>query len=354
MAYLNSLAGEMALWAERSLCKERDSCCESASGEFDTVFIGGGTPSLLSVQDLEFLFRSIRENFSLAEEAEISMECNPGTLTSEKIRCCRQGGINRISLGLQSALDTELARLGRIHRWEDFYRSFCLVREAGFENINVDIMSAIPGQTISSWEETLDRVLALRPRHISAYSLILEEGTPFHEKYGDTPPVDEESDRLMYERTGEMLAAAGYRRYEISNYALPGGECRHNLKYWRRHPYLGVGLGAASFLAGRRFSNERDMVRYQEKISAGILPVAESEEITEEMARQEFMFLGLRCMEGVSCRAFQKEFGLPLASCFGEAVDTCVRQGLLAREDDRIFLTSRGIDVSNRVFAMFL
>ncbi len=333
----------MRLWADR------------LSGfEIDTVFIGGGTPSLLTEGETGILMESIEKYFSPVHGAEITIECNPGTLTEGRLRLFRREGINRLSLGLQSASDQELARLGRIHRYRDFEQCYTLALEAGFDNINVDIMSAIPGQTLDSCEETLQKVLARKPRHISSYSLIIEEGTPFYEKYAHEPPVDEETDRLMYERTGELLSAAGYRRYEISNYALPGGECRHNLKYWRRQPYLGVGLGASSFLRGERFSNEREMERYREKIFLGEPPVAETEKITEKMARQEFMYLGLRCMEGVSCREFQREFGMSLERCFGGALDANIQRGLLRREGDRVSLTPRGIDVSNRVFADFI
>lgn len=342
-AYTEALVREMESWRERM-----------SGRRFDTVFLGGGTPSALAIPETERIFEGIKRCFSLTEDAEITVECNPGTVSAEKLRLYREAGVNRLSLGLQSSVAEELKILGRIHSFEDFLHSYEMAREAGFSNINVDVMSAVPRQTAESYEETLRRVTALSPEHISSYSLIIEEGTPFFEEYGENPPVDEETDRLMYERTKEILAAAGYERYEISNYARPGRECRHNLKYWRRGEYLGLGLGAASFLGHSRFSNERDFSAYLAKTEAGELPVAEMEELSPEARRSEFMYLGLRCMSGVSRTEFADCFGVSMEDCFGEAIRRCAGDGLLEEEGGRVRLTERGIDVSNRVFAEFI
>lgn len=342
-AYTEALVREMESWRERM-----------SGRRFDTAFLGGGTPSALTIPETEQIFEGIRRCFSLTEDAEITVECNPGTVSAEKLRLYREAGVNRLSLGLQSSVAEELKILGRIHSFEDFLHSYEMAREAGFSNINVDVMSAVPRQTAESYEATLRRVTALSPEHISSYSLIIEEGTPFFEEYGENPPVDEETDRLMYERTKEILAAAGYERYEISNYARPGRECRHNLRYWRRGEYLGLGLGAASFLGHSRFSNERDFSAYLAKTEAGELPVAETEELSPEARHSEFMYLGLRCMSGVSRTEFADCFGVSMEDCFGEAIRRCVGDGLLEEEGGRVRLTERGIDVSNRVFAEFI
>lgn len=343
--YCHMLRKELALWAEDERIRDRD---------VDTVFFGGGTPSLLELEEISAVMETIRRNFSLTSDVEISLECNPGTVSREKFTAYRRLGINRLSIGMQSMVDEELEVLGRIHRAEDFTNAFQMAREAGFDNINVDIMSAIPGQTIESYRYTLSEILTLNPEHISSYSLVLEEGTPFYEKYQDEPPVDEKTDRMMYELTEQMLSAGGYKRYEISNYARPGRECRHNLKYWHRDEYVGVGLGAASFLSEQRLSNYREMAAYGTCIAEKQLPVEETEKLTKQDAMAEFMYLGLRCMEGVSERAFAAEFDLTLSEVYGDVIARYMELGLLDKKGNRLSLTKRGIDVSNIVFADFI
>lgn len=343
MEYVRALAEEMALWAGRF-----------PGFRAGTVFVGGGTPSVLEPPEMDVVFRGIQDCFSPVPGAEFTVECNPGTVTEEKLRFMRAAGVNRLSFGLQSTVDEELAALGRIHSFRDFVDNYEKSIKCGFNNISIDLMSAIPGQTLASYEAGLERVLQLSPNHLSAYSLIVEEGTPFYDQYKDNPPVDEETDRAMYQRTGELLSAAGYGRYEISNYARSGCECRHNLKYWRREAYLGVGLGAASFLSHKRFRNEAEWLLYRDRIRAGEVPVGETESLTRADEKAEFMFLGLRCMNGISVADFEREFGERFEECYGREVGRLVRQGLLQREGERISLTARGIDVSNRVFADFV
>lgn len=341
--YASFLVKEMTLWKETV-----------SAYDVDTIFIGGGTPSLLPVKQMQIILGALADTFSLSALEEFSIECNPGTVTEDKLRLYREMGINRISFGMQSAQDDELASLGRIHTFDDFLQSYGMAGKQGFDNINIDLMSAIPGQTVSSYEDTLQKVLALEPTHISSYSLIIEEGTPFYELYADNPPIDEDTDRRMYELTEEYLDKAGFFRYEISNYAKNGFACKHNIKYWQRKPYLGLGLGASSFMEETRFSNEIDFETYCNKIAAKKMPVLESDKLTVADAKAEFMYLGLRMMEGVSEVAFEKMFSERLEDCYGEEIAKCERQGLLAREDDRVFLTKRGIDVSNRVFEEFI
>ena len=359
----------------------------------ETLFIGGGTPSLMTPKDLVRLMEAIRRNFHVTSDAELTMEANPGTLTPEFLETMVRCGINRLSLGLQSADDRELKLLGRIHTFEQFCESFRLARAAGLENINVDLMSALPGQTLSSWQHTLEAVLALEPEHISAYSLIIEEGTPFYEIYGDgggSPPLpDEDTERQMYAWTKTALEARGYGRYEISNYARPGRECRHNIGYWRRKNYLGLGLGAASLMDGRRFTNTRDMEKYmtaydpqaptatfmcsgtaqlEEYMSAddsqaaknAVIPpgsVYEDEQIlTTAEQMEEFMFLGLRLMEGVCDTDFRSSFGVSMLDIYGEVIQKHCGEGLLyyIEEKGKLGLTEHGIDVSNYVLSDFL
>ena len=305
---------------------------------------------------MDLVFQGIQDCFCLNELKEFTIECNPGTVTEEKLRLYRQAGVNRISFGMQSAVDCELKALGRIHTFHEFELSYELARSIGFDNINVDVMFAIPGQTKESYEYTLSAVAEREPEHISSYSLIVEEGTPFFEKYADNPPVDDDTDRFMYERTKEFLAENGYERYEISNYAQKGKECQHNLKYWRREDYLGLGLGAASFMNHERFSNVRSMKQYIDRITEQSFPVDEAsiEKLSTADERAEFMFLGLRCMKGVSMEDFKRCFGEEMMVCYKEEITSCIEQGLLEREGYRLRLTPRGIDVSNRVFSLFL
>ncbi|MCH5252656.1 MAG: oxygen-independent coproporphyrinogen III oxidase [Lachnospiraceae bacterium] len=341
--YAKLLAGEMALWQER------------LSGfQIDTIFIGGGTPSLLDENDMEVILKGLHNYFSLKNLQEFTIECNPGTVSPEKFSLYKQWGVNRISIGMQSAIDDELSLLGRIHTFDTFLKSYEQARKAGFHNINIDIMSAIPSQTRNSYQKTLQEVIFLNPEHISSYSLIVEEGTPFYTLYGDEPPVEEETDRLMYEDTGRFLKKAGYHRYEISNYAREGKECLHNLKYWKRENYLGLGLGASSFMDHSRFSNVRDYNAYRETIKEGEFPEGERERLSEQDEMAEFMFLGLRCMEGVSVADFSECFGTKIETVYEKAIGDSIKEGLLKRRGDRIFLTERGIDVSNRVFERFL
>ena len=320
-----------------------------------TVFVGGGTPSILKGEWMEELFSVLRENFSLEPDAEISMEANPGTVTKEKLFSYRRAGINRLSFGLQSAKERELSALGRIHSFEDFLESFRAARECGFENINVDLMSALPGQTADSWMETLKRTAELSPEHISAYSLIVEEGTPFYEAYGSEAGrkllPDEETEREMYHRTKAFLRECGYERYEISNYAKPGFACLHNIGYWTGVPYLGLGLGAASYLNGKRFSGHADMETYL----ASAAGTYENEvQLTKKDMEEEFFFLGLRLTKGVSLAEFKERFGEDAAAVYPGVMERFVKEGAANLSDGRFFLTDYGMDVSNYVMAEFL
>ena len=330
--YVAMLLKEIDQYA--SLLKERKT---------DTIFFGGGTPSILDGNVIFMIMEKIRRLGEISEDAEISIEANPGTVTEEKLQWWKKAGINRISFGLQSADNEELKKLGRIHTWEAFVENYQLARKCGFENINVDLMSALPGQTVESWKETMEKVTALNPEHISAYSLIIEEGTPFFEAYGEHPELlpTEEDERAMYYETKTFLAFKGYERYEISNYAKPGYECRHNLSYWERVDYLGLGLGAASLLGNVRKSNQTQLAEYLKGNFEG-----EEEILSEISAMEEYFFLGLRKMQGVDITPYEEQYKV--------VVDKLMQEGLLERQGNRICLTELGIDVSNYVMSEFL
>lgn len=332
-----------------------------------TIFLGGGTPSILEGDDSARIFRALQENFDISDDAEITMEVNPGTVTEEKATSWRKSGVNRLSIGLQSADDRELKMLGRIHTYREFLDTWKIVREAGFENVNVDLISAIPGQNLRSWSETLRKAADLGPEHISAYSLIVEDGTPFYERYGDgsgededkgnhLPPLpDEDTEREIYKATEKILAEYGYHRYEISNYAKTGYECRHNLGYWERKEYLGLGLGASSLLSECRFHNTADMGKYLRLYeNAGTDICEDIEHLSVEDQMEEFMFLGLRKTVGISVDDFRKAFGKEIREVYGEQMRKLEEQRLIEYSGNRVRLTERGTDISNYVFSEFM
>lgn len=308
-----------------------------------TVFFGGGTPSILPGEEIARILDRLRELGEIAEDAEISIEANPGTVTEDKLLYWKRAGVNRISFGLQSADNEELKHLGRIHTWEEFEENYRLARSCGFTNINVDLMSALPGQTIETWKNTMEKVTGLNPEHISAYSLIIEEGTPFYEDYANHPELlpSEEEERVMYYETKAVFADKGYERYEISNYAKPGYECRHNLSYWERMDYLGLGLGAASLLGNVRKSNQIELSEYLKGNFDG-----EQEELDEVNAMEEYFFLGLRKMKGVDWTPYKEQYQ--------KTIEKLMAEKLIELDGDYIRLTELGIDVSNYVLAEFL
>lgn len=320
--------------------------------EVSSIFVGGGTPSALSPSLMGDIFEKIHKSFSVAPDAEITIEANPGTLSKEKLFLYRNVGINRLSLGLQSPEAAELKSLGRIHTYEEFLESFSLAREAGFQNINVDLMCALPDQTYEGWVRNLRKVAALHPEHISAYSLIIEEGTPFAKRKLNLP--DEDTEYRMYEDTAGILAEYGYEQYEISNYAKKDLACQHNVGYWTRKEYLGLGLGAASLWGNQRFSNTSDFSLYLNNSGFPEKIRGDRETLSLEAEMSEFMFLGLRMTKGVSKAEFLECFGVPIESVYGNVLDKYKSVGLLEEKEGRIFLTRAGIHVSNGVMAEFL
>ena len=360
-AYIEALCAEIAGYGHAA-----------ENREITSVFIGGGTPSILSCNEFKKIADTLYDTFEISDKSEFTIECNPGTVTAEKLYTYKENGINRISFGLQSTDDKDLSILGRVHTYTDFEESYELARSTGFHNINIDLMSAIPGQDIERWKTNLERVISLEPEHISAYSLIIEEGTPFYDIYGENGEIpknmpllpDEDTERKMYYLTKEILHKAGYERYEISNYSKKGYECRHNCGYWKGTEYLGFGLGAASLFDGYRFSNLTDIKEYVNipvlhngKTGTDYKAFADKSTFHKLTARdriEEFMFLGLRMTEGVSTGEFKARFGRNIADVYGDILLKHRRNGLLDVTDDNIKFTERGIDLSNMILSDFL
>jgi oxygen-independent coproporphyrinogen-3 oxidase len=333
----------------------------------DSVFIGGGTPSILDENLILEIMNTLKMNCHMETDAEITIECNPETVTKEKLLTYMKAGINRISFGLQSANDKELKSIGRIHTYAQFVESYKLARECGFKNINIDLMSALPKQNTADYLETLQKVKALKPEHISAYSLIVEDGTKLKkrveqaEKNGYKILPEEKEERNMYYATQSELKKEGYNRYEISNYAKSGFECRHNIGYWQRKEYLGFGIGAASLYKEERYNNKSDINFYIKQLlktdnsEDTIKEIEESrQKLSEEEQMEEFMFLGLRMMKGISVKTFYEKFDKSYEDVYGKVSDKLLAQGLLEKEKDCIYLTERGIDISNYVMSEFL
>lgn len=335
-----------------ALLKEIRAAEHTEDYEIVSVFIGGGTPSALKAEAIASIMRTLQEKFFFCEDAEVTIEANPGTVDLEKLTIYRNVGINRLSLGLQSTDAEELKLLGRIHSYEEFLKSYEWAREAGFSNINIDLMFAIPGQTGEAWRQHLYQVAELNPEHISAYSLIIEEGTPFAEQNLDLP--DEDTEYQMYEDTAEILERYGYRQYEISNYAKQGYLCRHNAGYWQRLEYLGFGLGASSLYGGMRFSNTHQMQEYltdsgkPEQIRKDVTVLSRNEQI------EEFMFLGLRMTEGISEKKFEENFDVRLMDIYGDILQKYEETGFMEHIETKWRLTRKGIHVSNHILADFL
>lgn len=346
----------------------------------NTIYIGGGTPSWLDENKMLRILDTIYTSFQVSRDAEISMECNPGTLTQSKLSMYRRAGINRLSIGLQSADDEELKILGRIHTFSQFLKTYEMARETGYSNINVDLISGIPYQTVDKFYKTLQKVVRLKPNHISAYTLIVEKGTPFYEKYKfdavkqeagmptDILPNEDEVYRI-YKLTQQYLKETGYKQYEISNFAQPGYECQHNIGYWTRKDYLGLGLGAASLVDNVRYSNTTDLYAYMENVENIKLYRFEQENgasevgtnlhaavdvVTRKAQMEEYMFLGLRLTDGITRKDFLQTFGIPIEGVYKDVLERMKKENLLYVGEGRICLTDRGMDLGNYVMSQFL
>lgn len=323
--------------------------------EINTIFIGGGTPSVLEANELECLLKEVAK-LNMAKDIEYSMECNPGNLTEEKLEVMKKYGVNRISMGLQAKQDNLLRGLGRIHNYKTFKENFLLAKKVGFNNINVDLMFGLPNQSLNEWEETLREIISLEPAHISAYSLIIEEGTAFYNLYENDKlklPTEEE-ERKMYHLAKKILEENGFNQYEISNYAKEGKECRHNLAYWNMDNWIGVGSAAASYINGKRIKNISSVEEYINSIKDKGEAVEEIINNSKNDNMEEFMFMGLRKINGIDENEFKNRFSMNINDVYGEILNKYIGEGLLIRESGRSFLSEKGIEISNVIMADFL
>ena len=328
-----------------------------AGENVDTIYFGGGTPSLLAPEQLERLLASLYDNFKIAAGAEITLEINPGSATPEKLRSFRTLGINRASFGAQTFDDAELAKLGRSHNTADALRTFADLREAAFANVSFDLIAGLPGQTLSGWQQNIKQALALAPEHLSFYLLEVHSGTPLaeHIRRGIQPQPDEDLAGVMYEWMLEQATAAGYEHYEISNLCRRGFHSRHNVKYWIAAPYYGFGCSAHSYDGDRRrWSNHRDVWKYLEMIESGASPVVEEQRLSPTDVRAEAVFLGMRLMDGVDLRRYRESFGVDLRDEHADDLDRFCKAGLVELDGDLIRLTRTGALLSNEVFAAFV
>jgi oxygen-independent coproporphyrinogen-3 oxidase len=321
-----------------------------------TLYFGGGTPSQLNAGEFTALLDSIRQAFPLTPDFEFSVECNPGTLSTEKLAAMRQCGVTRVSLGVQSFSDRSLGILGRIHTAEEAREAYSLLRRAGFDNLNVDLIFGLPQQTLEDWKRDLRDALGLAPEHLSLYGLIIEPATEFGRlrDLGQLAVADEDLSAEMYEAAMDLTEAAGLRQYEISNFAVPGRECRHNLIYWRNEDYLGFGVSAASSQAGVRWTNTRDRGKYVAQAAAGSLERCAEEKLDAREALGEEMMLRLRLNEGAPFEALRERYGCDISQLFGDEIASLVQAGLLTRTDERLQLTRRGRLLASEVCVKFL
>lgn len=321
-----------------------------------TIYMGGGTPSLLPIGLLAKILQAIADVFGDAADREFTVECNPGTVDAAKLRALRAGGVNRLSFGVQTFDDTLLKKIGRIHTGAQAREAMALARTAGFQNVSMDLIYGLPGESLAELERDLEAMVALEPEHISIYGLQLEEGTAFAkmQEMGRLMLPDDDTVERMYDTMTAFLSAHGYARYEISNFAKPGFESRHNLSYWQDVPYLGVGAAAHSYLEGQRYENVREIPAYIEGIRTGKGVRRQEETMTREIAMEEFAFLALRTARGIDRARFERRFGVPLEAVYADAIAKLKRQGLLEADEAGVHLTPLGMKYGNMAFEEFL
>lgn len=345
--YLAALEQEMGLYSRRLTLEEK---------QVASVYIGGGTPTCLPAAALSAVLDRCRTCFQFAPQAEITVEANPGTVDRAKLAALRKAGVNRLSLGVQACREDLLRLLGRVHDFGQAVEAVHLARQAGFQNLNLDLIFGIPGQTTAQWRSCLEQVLALAPEHISAYGLQIEENTPLGRavKKGDIVPCDEETELAMFQETISLLTACGFEHYEISNFARPERQCRHNLGYWHNLEYLGLGPAAHSHMRGCRYSNEEKVAAYAARLADGERPVAFSERPSRRTAMGESVFLGLRLLKGLPLDEFDRRFGERAEAVFAPEIDRLCRFNLVEIKDGYLRLTRRGLPLANQVFVEFV
>ena len=336
-----------------ALVKEIEEKCSNYL--IKTIFIGGGTPSYLEERELKKLLIKVSK-LNLSENLEYSIECNPGTINEEKLKIMKNYGVNRISFGLQSCDDELLKKIGRIHTFEEFLDNYHLARKIGFNNINIDLMYGLPNLSIENWKNTLEKICDLKPEHISAYSLIIEEGTAFYSLYekDKLKLPNEEEERIMDKLTKEILNFNGYHQYEISNFALEGKECEHNKVYWSLDEYIGVGSSSSSYINGYRIVNITSINDYIKKINNNESVIAEKYKNSIEDEMEELIFMGLRMVSGISLLKFKRRFGVDIYSIYNKVIEKNIKDGLLVVEENKMFLTAKGMELSNSVMSDFI
>ena len=343
--YLSALSKEMELYKEKIGQKE-----------IDSIFVGGGTPSILNEEEIKILFDNINLNFKIKEDAEITMECNPGTLTLNKLKTMKKCGVNRLSIGLQAVQNHHLKYIGRIHTFEEFEKNYHEAKKVGFDNINIDLMYALPNQTKEDWMESLEKVVNLNPTHISAYSLILEENTELFDMYErkEFKLLDEDTDIEMYEYTINYLKSHGYNQYEISNYAKKGFECKHNILYWKCENYVGIGTSASGFLDEIRYNNLCEIDKYEELILNGKKPIEWEEKLSIKDKIEESIFLGLRMNEGIKFKDFKNKYDFNFLEEYKNEIEKLTKLQLIDINETGMKLTQKGKEISNSVFVEFI
>ena len=343
--YLNYLGEEMKLYKE-----------EIKNREIDSVFVGGGTPSILNENEINILFEKIKENFNIKSNAEITMECNPGTLTLNKLKVMKKSGVNRLSIGLQAVQNHHLKYIGRIHTFEEFEKNYHDAKQMGFDNINIDLMYALPNQSREDWMESLEKVVKLNPTHISAYSLILEENTELFKMYerDEFNLLDENTDIEMYEYTINYLKSHGYNQYEISNYAKDNFECKHNVLYWKCEEYVGIGASASGYFNGIRYNNICELANYEKMILEGEKPIEWEEKLSIKDEIEESIFLGLRMNEGIQISDFKEKYNFDFEKEYKNEIEKLSKMELIEIDNNLMKLTQKGREISNSVFVEFI
>lgn len=336
-----------------ALIKELEDKCSSYI--IKTIFIGGGTPSYLEVNEMEKLLAAINE-LNLKNDIEFTMECNPGTLNIDKLKVMKLGKVNRISFGLQSCDNGLLKKIGRIHTFEEFIDNYILARQLGFNNINIDLMYGLPNQSVENWKDALEIICKLKPEHISAYSLIVEEGTLFYSLYEKDKLIlpTEDEEREMDYLTKKVLTENGYKQYEISNYSLKGKDCRHNKVYWKLEEYVAVGTSCSSYIDGYRLENIKDIQEYIDKINLNKDVVMNKHKNSREDEIEEFVFMGLRMNEGINVARFKEKFNISIESIYRSAIEKNIERKLIKIDNSRMLLTSKGMELSNEVMSDFI
>ncbi|HGM1251214.1 TPA: radical SAM family heme chaperone HemW [Clostridioides difficile] len=358
--YIEDLKIEMELYSNKlykdNKYKNKECCSLNKNDKITSIFVGGGTPSILTSDEIREVFVSIKEMFDIDENAEITIECNPGTLTLEKLKTMKEIGINRLSIGLQAIQEKHLNFIGRIHTYEEFEKNYKDALSVGFKNINIDLMYSLPNQTLCDWKETLEKVVHLNPTHISAYSLILEEGTELYNMYESNKfeLIDENVDIEMYEYTINYLKSKGYNQYEISNYSKEGYNCEHNILYWECEHYIGIGAGASGYINENRYNNVESLEDYHLSLVKREKPIQENEILSEKDMIEEKIFMGLRMNKGIKFEDFKKKFGIDFREKYNKQIEMLLARKLINQSFEGIQLTQKGREISNSVFIEFM